>query len=396
MSTTASRFLCALTVALASSAPLVRADVTTQQKTALDVASLMRTHGSITTSLTADKKRDDNESHCEGMMSMLCGNVQGGEIIRLDRDLSWHLEPAKKRYRETQFSSPAELSAMRAKLQANLEKMRSCPASRAQQPIDKSKCEMSPPKVDVHKTGETMSIAGHGTERTMATLTESCANKDTGDVCDTVIAFDLWLTQDVLPGTSERRAFDAAYARKLGLDDARGMLAGQAARFLAPYQAQIKQLADKSADFKGQPLKTSLRVLMGGPQCKSSARTNSDSAAGAGAGPSGANPVAEVAQVGKVLGGQVGQLMGGLFHKKKKTEDSPAAASAAAPGDAAPAATPADPYAQYVQLVSFSTETVNIDTAPIPASRFDIPADWTKEEPKAAKGADEEFTCPKT
>ena len=31
-------------------------------------------------------------------------------------------------------------------MQANLEKMRSCPVSQKQQPVDKSKCTMSPPK----------------------------------------------------------------------------------------------------------------------------------------------------------------------------------------------------------------------------------------------------------
>ncbi len=51
---------------------------------------------------------------------------------------------------------------------------------------------------------------------------------------------------------------------------------------------------------------------------------------------------------------------------------------------------------KYVQLASFSMETVRIDTDAIPAARFEIPPDWTKEAPKAAKGGDDEFTCPKS
>jgi hypothetical protein len=31
----------------------------------------------------------------------------------------------------------------------------------------------------------------------------------------------------------------------------------------------------------------------------------------------------------------------------------------------------------------------------IPAGRFEVPADWTKETPKATKG-DEDYTCPKS
>jgi hypothetical protein len=63
----------------------VHADVTIQQKTSLEVAFTIHMHGATTTSVTADKKREDTESNCEGVMSLVCGNVQGGEIVRLDR-----------------------------------------------------------------------------------------------------------------------------------------------------------------------------------------------------------------------------------------------------------------------------------------------------------------------
>jgi hypothetical protein len=387
-------------------ATVVQADVTIEQRTTLDVASIIRTHGSSTTNITTDRKREDTESHCEGMMSLVCGNIHGGEIVRLDRGLTWHLEPDKKSYREDVFATPEELAAMRAKMQATLEKMRSCPVSQKQQPIDQSKCEMSPPKIDVHKTGEKMSMAGHDTQRTLATLTETCTNKDTGDACDTVIAIDIWLTQDKLPGADDRRAFAQAYAKKLGLDDAQGAMRGEFAKFLAPYQAQIKQLTDKSSDLKGQPLKTSLRVMMGGQQCGTIAKMKANGSASAdnSAGGTGSgNPIANVAQAGKAIGSSVGNLVGGLFHKKK-ADDSRAAASAAPPPDTtttagapsatAPAAT--DPYAQFIQMAAFTTETVTMSTDAIPADRFDVPPGWKKDIPKPAKNGSDEFTCPKS
>jgi hypothetical protein len=393
-------------VAGATLAAAARADVTIEQKTTLDVASVIRTHGSTTTSTTADKQREDTESHCEGMMSLVCGNVRNGEIVRLDRGLTWHLEPDKKSYREDVFATPEELAEMRAKMQARLEKMRSCPVSQKQQPIDKSKCEMSPPKIDVHKTDDKMSIAGHEAQRTLATLTESCTDKDTGDVCDTVVAVDIWLTQDKLPGAGDRHSFAQAYAKKLGLTDEQGALRGDFAKFLAPYQAQIKQLTDKSSDFKGQPLKTSLRVLMGGQQCSATAKIKANgSASSDGSAAGGSNPMANVAQAGKAIGSSVGNLVGGLFHKKK-TDDSQTAASAAQPADTAASAAPstapaaaaapaADPYAQYVQMATFTTETVTINTEAVAADRFEVPPDWKKVVPKTAKQGDEEFTCPK-
>jgi hypothetical protein len=366
---------------------IAQADVTIAQKTNLDVASLISTHGASTLSLTTDKQREDSESHCEGVMSIVCGNIQGGEIVRLDRDLSWHLEPKKKLYREVVFASPADLAAMRAKMQANIEKMKSCPVSQKQQPIDKSKCQMSPPKIDIHKTDERMSIAGHDAQRTRASLTESCTNTDTGDVCDTVIAVDIWLTQDALPGSSERLAFSKAYAKKLGLDESVKLFRGDVAKYLAPYQAQIEQLQAKSADFKGQPLKTSLRVLIGGPNCGATAKNNSNSSSAGNSSDTSSNPLNNVNQAGKA----VGNFVGGLFHKKKADDSQPPAAAAPPDAPVSP-----DPFAQLTQLGSFTIETVSISTDPIPAERFEIPAGWTKEAPKQARSDNDEFTCPKS
>jgi hypothetical protein len=366
----------------------VQADVTIEQKTNLDVVSMIRVHGALTTNITADKKRDDSEMHCEGMMSLICGNLHSGEIVRLDRGLTWRLQPDKKIYREEVFATPEEVAEMRAKMQANLEKMRSCPVSQKQQPIDKSKCEMSPPKFDVHKTDDKMAIAGHDTQRTSATLTETCTNKDTGDVCDTVIAMDVWLTQDNLAGAGDRRAFDQAYAKKLGLDDAQGAMRGEFAKFLGPYQSQIKQLTDKSKDLKGQPMKTSLRVVMGGKQCSTAKTNDAGSPGGDSSTGAGNSPADEVKQAGKAIG----SLVGGLFHKKK-TDDAqtPSAAAPAAAVSSSP-----DPYAQYAQLAAFTMETVAITTDAIPAERFDVPPEWKKEVPKASKKGDDEFTCPKS
>jgi hypothetical protein len=382
--------------------PAVRADVTIEQKTTLNVASMIKTHGASTTNIAADKKREDTESHCEGMMSMICGNVHGGEIVRLDRGLTWHLEPDKKAYREDVFATPEEMAEIRARMQERLEKMRSCPVSQKQQPIDKSKCEMSPPKIDVHKTDDRLNIAGHDAQRTLATLTESCTDKDTGDVCDTVVAVDVWLTQDKLPGAADRRAFGQAYAKKLGLEDAQGAMSGEYAKFLAPYQSQIKQLTDKSSDLKGQPLRTSLRVMMGGQQCSAVSKMKANGSASADGSTGGGNPMNNVAQAGKAIGSSVSNLVGGLFHKKKP-DDSQTAASATPDAAAAstapvPAGAPVspDPYAQYVQLAAFTSETVTINTDTVPADRFEVPADWKKDVPKAAKQGDEEFTCPKS
>jgi len=75
-----------------------RTDVTIQQQTQFDFA-IIKAHGTRTESTTTDKRRSDSDMHCEGFMSMFCGNTQTGEIIRLDRDVEWSLEPKKMEYR---------------------------------------------------------------------------------------------------------------------------------------------------------------------------------------------------------------------------------------------------------------------------------------------------------
>jgi hypothetical protein len=132
---------------------------------------------------------------------------------------------------------------------------------------------------------------------------------------------------------------------------------------------------------------------------KANGSANKDNSAGGSS-----NPMANVAQAGKAIGSSVGNLVGGLFHKKK-TGDSQAGASAATPPDAATASAPPpaaaatstpDPYAQFVQVAAFTTETVTINTDAIPADRFEVPGDWKKDAPKASKQADDDFTCPKS
>jgi hypothetical protein len=49
-----------------------------------------------------------------------------------------------------------------------------------------------------------------------------------------------------------------------------------------------------------------------------------------------------------------------------------------------------------MQLAAFTSETVTINTDAVPADRFEVPPDWKKDVPKAAKNDDEEFTCPKS
>jgi hypothetical protein len=412
----------ALIVAL-SAAPQLRADVTVQEQTSFDM-SVMKMHGSSTEYTTDDKQRRDNDMHCEGFMSMFCGNAATGHIVRLDKDVEWQLEPSKKQYRETPIPTAAQRQAAMQAAQAEMEKMKQCPAVQQQpnaQPApDTSKCEMTPPKFEVKQPGTHATVAGHDTQLTQLAMTQSCTNKQTGDSCDFMLVFDTWLTQEQLPGADDRRAFHTNYAKKMGLD-ASSLAANpqqmqQMQRFLAPYADAMKEISSKAGDFKGYPLKTSLRIAFGGPNCaaaknaqtsggggsngnvvgdagqaaESAGASASAGAAGAGAGTAAANAAGNGVG-GSILGSAASafgsKLVTGMFAKKNSSSGSSNAASSPTPG-----ASPLPPG--MIQAAAITMETTSIAQGAIPATQFDIPAGWKLDVPPPAK--QHEFTCPKS
>jgi hypothetical protein len=359
------------------------ADVTITQQTAFDFGSVVHTHGGNTSVYTDDKKRNDTDTHCEGLMSIVCGNLQGGDIVRMDRGITWVLDPKHKRYREEPFTTPEQIAAIKAQLNERMEKLKSCPTSQKQEPVDKSKCKMSPPKFDVRKTGEKATIAGFNAERTIASITESCTDQDTGDVCDTVVAFDAWLTQDTIPGLKERQAFELAYAKKIGADQLmQGLFSGQMAGYMARYQTQLQELSEKAKQFKGEPMKTTFRILSGGPHCSAAKPDSGASAANS----SSSSDITNANQA-------VSKLVGSLFNRKKQDTSQSATDTSAA---SATATSLGKDFPQMNQLISYSVETTAIKTDAVPAGTFEIPADWTKEPVREAKNSKDEVSCPKT
>lgn len=372
-------------VLICSLPPCAPADVTVEEQSTFDF-TIIKAHANMTELTTSDKQRRDNAIHCEGFMSLLCGNAQSGEIIRLDREVEWTLEPKKQEYRETPFMTAAQRQAALQEAQATLEKMKQCPAapqSTAPAP-NTSKCQMSAPKFDANQTDSHALLLGHDARLTQISMTQSCTNPDTGDSCDLVISMDSWLTQDQIAGLEDRRAFQQAYVRKLGLEEAGVMVQRQVRQFLAPYAESLHELAGKAGDFKGYPLKTAVRIAFGGEHCaaaqkQQNAAGGADGASAAQSPPSGVPGVAGGTSLGSVASSLGGKLVGGLFAKKKQ--------------DSAPSASPLPPG--MVQAAQFTVETTAITPGPIAPSQFDIPAGW-KLSPPPPKAAAKEYTCPKT
>ncbi len=367
--------LIAAAAALGAMTPrAAHADVTIVEQSTFDL-SILKAHGNATEFTSADKQRRDSTFHCEGFMSLLCGNAQSGEIVRLDRDVRWSLEPKKQEYRETPFLTAAQRQAAEQQAAATLEKMQQCPAGqRSTAPApDTQKCQMTPPKFDLVQTDQHATLAGHDARLTQITMTQSCTNPDTGDSCDFQIGMDAWLSEDAIAGLDDRRAFLKAYLHKMGLDSPDSVIQGQMRKFLAPYEASLKQLAGKTAALRGYPLKSAVRIAFGGPHCASAQGKQND--AGASDAGGGQQPPTSLGSVASNLGGK---LMGGLFKKKADPAADASQSSALPPG--------------MVQAAQFTTETQSITPGPIAPAQFEIPAGWKLVTPAPRK--EKEFSCP--
>lgn len=350
-----SRFLsCCVAGVLVSAA--AQADVTMQEQMSLSGAGMMKManmSGTTTTVISGDRARTESNMQFEsGLMRTFARGAGGAhvEIVRLDQDKIYSLNPAKKTYTETTFAE------MRAKMQEAMEAMNKGQASQQQATsgVDESQCEWSDPKSDVKRTGEKVLIAGFQAEHVTVTATQSCTDKKTGQVCDFGLALDQWVAPD-FQASSEAQAYQRAYAEKLGLGTASSRdFAERAQSSFGRYKGLWGELGKRMAslNLKGYPVKSGFSLGVGGPQCQSTQQTQAQG------GPQSPPPS---------IGGALGGALGGMFGKKKQPE--PAQQQAAPPPAMAGGLMP---------LMSMGTELVSISRDAVAAQTFEVPGDYKK------------------
>ena len=100
------------------------------------------------------------------------------------------------------------------------------------------------------QTDEHLTLIGHDARKTSVRMSQTCAAiRRTGDVCEMVYGFDVWLTSDAIAGSEDRHAFEQAYLRKMGLDQLNPATQGAVWRFMGQYSDMLKTLAGKAGDF---------------------------------------------------------------------------------------------------------------------------------------------------
>src|SRR5579872_5688171 len=155
-----SRALGTLTLTLSAAtalmmlSPAARADVTIGEKTSMSLGGINIDIDSVERT-SADKQRSDSTVSCHGFLSLFCHGMEGGRIVRLDKQLEWELQPKKKLYSERPFPTAEQRAAAQAQVEAAMEEMKKCPmpqsptAPQTSAP-DTSRCQLSSPVLNVN------------------------------------------------------------------------------------------------------------------------------------------------------------------------------------------------------------------------------------------------------
>ena len=341
------------------------ADVTVQEQTTVNVSNL-KAHSLATHRISGDKERSETED----------GHV---DIVRLDRGVTWTVDPKKKRYTEIPFPTAQQRRAA----------AESCPVPRPTPAIDTAKCELTAPKLTVDKTDEVATLAGYSAQRTNLKLIQNCKTQDPNQACVLTYSFDVWLTLDQVPGGYDQSAFRRRSQTQLGVGQSSVATSAPVRQYLAPYAGAMQQLAEKSNELKGYSLKTTFRVGFSGAPCGAGTSRTASVAPGAVSDAASAATAATASSAehaagwgtadavarstGSSVGGYVagsaagaftGRLIGGLFAKKPKADPKPASA--------VPESVP------VTILAEVTTETTSLSADTIPAAQFELPPGWTK------------------
>jgi hypothetical protein len=281
-------------------------------------------------------------------MRMFGGSGPTAEIVLLDQDKLYQLDIKKKTFTET------SLAEQKAAMQQSIEQMRDAqqPQQQSTSGIDESSCQWSEPTATVEQSGEAETIAGYRAERMTVTASQSCTDPQSGQVCSFNLILDQWLAPE-FEAADEVTEYYQAYAQKLGLDVANSADFSQRLESMfGSYQGIWSEIAGKMRETEGYPLRSTVSLAMGGPQCDSSQQAQSADSASSGG-------------IGEAVGGALGGALGGFLGRKRD-------AAQAAPEPPAPAEDPTLPDGT-VRLMSISSELVSLSHDAAAPDTFQVP-----------------------
>lgn len=355
--------LLAVAVSLALAAPAL-ADVTLKERTvSTGLAGFGNGTSERTWVIAGDKSRSDEQYTYTGRFKTLAGGGKprnSAEIVRLDRDVMWSLDPEKKEYSELSFAEMREMMA-----QAGAE------AGKSER---KSDVEMTY-KVDVQRTGKKEKVNGFDAENYLVTVTATAKDAKSGDAAAYTMKMDQWLSTQV-PGQAEATAYFRKFAEKMGLDPQMRQMSG----LMAQYAGALEQAAEKLKELKGYPVRSTVTMLMGPEQTpeqqaqmdKARAEAKQAQAEQKTKKEAKEDDQAKADAAGSLASGNVGGAIGGFLGRKlAKASEKKAESSTSSQGSGS--GTPGG--------LTITTDVLSVTTGAAAVS-FDVPSDFKKVERK--------------
>jgi hypothetical protein len=375
-------------------APSAFADVTLHQNvtvSASGVMSMMGSKGTVTTVISGDRARTENQMEStSSMMKKFAKNVNTATIVSLDEERMLNLVPEKKQYSEITFE---QLRAQMEKSMAELEKMQESMQGQGALPVSEEDCQWSEPQLLVDNTHEKQEFAGIKAEQTIISASQTCTVPNTGKSCEMTWNMEFWNAKR-MPGGKEALEFQQGMARAMGGDEVLGMAQVYTRGLLAMFKKGWEDVLTESGKMEGYPIKTVMSLEMGGASCTTgagqpiamddvwsqAADASMNAATSSAAGQtSSAIGNATAGAVGNGIGGSIAgsaigaasrEVVSGMFKKfrKNKNKSEPVAETA----------NTADTTPGFVTIFEIATELTGIDDKKVSNDLFKVPEGWKK------------------
>jgi hypothetical protein len=241
------------------------------------------------------------------VLSRIAGGSETVSITRVDKGVSWQLDPKKKAYAEHPIKPLDRKEFQEGK----------------RDPGKKPKIRITKSEFTVKKTGATETIHGFPCEEYRVTWYMEMEDLETQEKSKSTMVNDQWTTPEtatIRRARADETAFQKAYAQKLGIhfspDEAKqaGMSAAASLTGASPEEiekgwAQVKK---EMAKIKGYPIRTTVTWKFEGASARKAGQEEGPSETGSG-------PTAEV---GKLIGGLLGKF-GAKKRRRRRQRENP-------------------------------------------------------------------------
>lgn len=361
---------------------IAQADISYSQRVVVEAGgamSMFSSEGDVLVQIAGDKSRSQSDVRMQsGLLNSLMDTGRTANIVRLDKQLTWSLQPDEKRYSELTF---AELRAQMQQASQSLPQ-----GSDGALPVSEEACKIDEGNLQVEHPRGTERVASIKTKRHIVNLTQTCTDPDSGKTCDITWRMETWLAKKV-PAQKEALAFQQAYAKALGVGDAVQHLQGTGQALVSMFAGSWEKVVDEFDKMEGYPLRTTMQMGIGGEDCTTAsgqpialdevwadattsaynaaldqASVEAGDAAGRAVGESFGDSIGGSIG-GAAVGAAAGEIIGGLAGMFKKSK----------PDRSEPAEAPPATADGQVTVFRISTEVTDWSEVTIPAETFDIP-----------------------